>query len=236
MGGLFDCSIISARCDDVLLKTVTLGITDQDDRKHIHLFRIPSRQCRNGYGLFRTTRLTDKADGSLRLTVLEKQLFQAIELPIACLAFGIIDSCHEIGFGSRPNPSFDHLPRGHQIGQRNHTEIVPNGSSQQRGRLLKGTNPGQYFDLHPTVGSPFHLIDQRGHSIDTCITGTDHAHLSALLRIGECLFGPCLFPFHACIDTKGIGSHQRTDELKIIAVANHHISRLKHLTYGWCDL
>ena len=53
------------------------------------------------------------------------------------MRLGIVDSRYEITYSSSLDTALDDLPRGHEVAQGDDTEVVANGSTQQRGCLLE---------------------------------------------------------------------------------------------------
>ena len=100
-----------------ILTKETLGITNQQHCKHINLLRIQFFQCASMHFLFRPSCLTNIADRRLSTTLLQKYLFQPIQLPIPAMTLRIINGCYEISHCCSPNSSFNQIPRCHQIRQ-----------------------------------------------------------------------------------------------------------------------
>ena len=65
-----------------------------------------------------------------------------MQLPVASLALGVIDGGHEVGIRCGLDAALDTLPRGHQVGEGDDTEIVSDGCAQQGGCLLECTDTG----------------------------------------------------------------------------------------------
>ena len=116
--------IISAGSNQVTVPFIRLRVTYQHNRKHIHLLWVKVGQCRDADHLFLTPCLTDIAHRSIRLTLLHENLFQAMQLPVPALALRVVDRRHKIGRCRRPDALLNLLPRGEQVGQGNHAEIM----------------------------------------------------------------------------------------------------------------
>ena len=116
--------IITTWSNHLILIKIGLRITQQNDGKHIHIFRIKCFQSSNMYRFFLPSCLSDKADRCMRIPFLQENFLQPIELPVASFTFRIIDSRNKISRCSCLNPLFYLFPRRHQIRKRNDTEIM----------------------------------------------------------------------------------------------------------------
>ena len=220
--------IISAWRDERSLPLIGLGVTDDDDGKHVHIFGVEVLQRGDVYFLFGSACLADVAHGCLgRAVFLQEDFLQAVELPVAAFTFGVVDSRHEICLGSSPDALLDAFPGSHQVAQGDDTEIMSYRSAQQGGRLLESADAWQRYDLDCTVPLALHLVDERRHAVDTCIARTDDADGLALFGQFKGLFGPCAFSLHARIHALGAAVQVGVDKLEVIFVAYHYISFLQ---------
>ncbi len=98
-------------------REIRLGIADDDNREHVHLFGIKFFQRGSLHYLFLASRLPYISHGGVGRTMLQKYFLESIQLPIPPFALRVIDGRHEIGRRCRFNPFFNLLPRCHQIRQ-----------------------------------------------------------------------------------------------------------------------
>ena len=229
-------TIIATRRNQFAVSDIGLGITNNDDSKHIHIFRVESAEGSEFYHLIIATSLTNIAYRSFWRTMLQEYLLQTVELPIAPMRFGIIDGCNEIANSSCHYTTFYHLPRCHQVAHRDDTHIVANRSTQQRGSLLEGRYAWQRCNLD--IGTTFatHLVDQRSHTVDACIARRDDYHRLTLFSQFESLLGTLAFFLHAGVDTLTTSLDIRHDKLEVILIAHYHIGLTYCFEYCWCDI
>ena len=112
---LFLITIIAARSNHFTFIDIRLGVTNQYNGKHIHLLWIESAKGCYFNFLLLTPCLTDIAHRSVSSTFLQEKLLQAIELPIAAVRLGIIDSRDKIANSGGLNSTFNHFPRCHKV-------------------------------------------------------------------------------------------------------------------------
>ena len=191
--------------------------------------------------LFLPPCLTYKAYRSILRTPFQEDFLQAVKLPVAPIALGIIDGCDEIGLCRSHNTLFNLCPRRHQIRERNHTEVMSHGSTKKWCRLLESTNPRQRNNLHSplyTLNSPLfrHFVNQRSHTIDACITTWNDDHILPLFCQFKSLQGTVTFTFHTRINTGTTFTDILLDELEIVFIANNHVSLFDRLQNSRCDI
>ena len=232
----YHLTVITTRCNQLAIRDIRLGITNNDDSKHIHIFRVESAEGSEFYHLIIATSLTNIAYRSIWRTMLQEYLLQTVELPIASMRFGIIDCCNEIANSSRHYTTFYHLPRCHQVAHRDDTHIVTNRSTQQRGCLLEGRYAWQRRNLD--IGTTFttHLVYQRSHTVDACIARRDDYYRFTLFSQFEGLLGTLAFFLHTCIDTLTTSLDIRHDKLEVILIAHYHIGLLYSLEHRGGDV
>ena len=147
-----------------------------------------------------------------------------MELPIPPLALGVVDCGYEVRLGSCYDAFLYLLPRGHEVGEGDDAEVVPNGSTQERSRFLEGTDPGEYSYLYRTIPIFFHLIDEGSHSVDAGIARTDHRNALPLLRLFEGNTGTLSLFFHPGVDTTSRGGEPGFNELEIVFIAYYYVA------------
>ena len=148
---------------------IGLRIADKNHGEHIHVLGVKLAKCRDFDFLLISTRLTDIAHWRIGRPLLQEQFHQSIELPVATVGFGVIDGSDEVAHGGCLDAALNHLPWGHQVAQRNDTQVMTDGSTQQRGGFLESRDAGHGFNLHIRTALSFHFIDERCHAIDAGI-------------------------------------------------------------------
>ena len=147
-----------------------------------------------------------------------------MELPIPPFAFGVVDCGNEVGLGSRYDAFLYLLPWGHEVGEGDNAEVMPNGSTQERSRFLEGTDTGEYLDLYPTIPIFFHLVDEGSHAVDTGIARTDNRNALPLLCLFEGNGGTLSLFFHPGVDTTSRGGEPGFNELEIVFIAYYYVA------------
>ena len=100
------------------LPVVALGIADQHHGEHVDLLGVELRQRRQRHLLLGTPCLPYVADGRIGRAVLGEDLNEAVELPIATLALGVVDGGDEVAIGSGLDAALDAQPGRHEVTQR----------------------------------------------------------------------------------------------------------------------
>ena len=142
-GFILPLAVIAARRDDVAVADIGLRVADEYHGEHVHLLGVKLTQCSHLDFLLIASSLTDIAHGRVGRALLQKQFHQAVQLPVAAIGLGIIDGSDEVAHGGSLDAALDHLPRGHQVAERNDAQVMADGSAQQRCCFLEGRNAGQ---------------------------------------------------------------------------------------------
>ena len=135
-------AVVAARCDDVAVADIGLGVADKNDGEHIHLLGVKLAERGHLDFLLVAARLTDIAHWRPGRALLQEQFQQSIELPVTAIGLGIIDGCDEIAHGGSLDAALNDFPRGHQVTQRDDAQVMADGSTKQRCRLLEGRDAG----------------------------------------------------------------------------------------------
>ena len=98
---------------------------------------------------------------------------------------------------------------------------------QQGCSLLESTDTRKGYDLNISGSFAGHLINERSHPIDAGITRRDDNNHLSLFGLHESLLCPLAFVFHSCINTLATFAEKRLHKLKIVSIANNHISLLQ---------
>ena len=219
-------------------EVVALRIADDHDREHVELLGI--ELCERGEldDLLLTARLTDVADGRVGAAVLGEDLQQAVDLPVAALALGVVDGGDEVACCGSLDALLDTKPRRHQVGERDDTQVMADGAAEQSSGLLEGADAREYLYLYLIRDAllAHHLIDQRRHAVDACIARGDDADGLALEGVAKGLFGALTLSLHPAVDTQGIGADIVLDKAEVILVSDDHIRGLHGLEYGGGDI
>ena len=217
-------SVVASRRDDGILSLVRLRVADKYYGKHINLFGVELCQ-RGAYNMFsRATGFSHIPYRCGRSTPLQKERFEPMELPIPPLALGVVDCGNEVRLGSCYDAFLYLLPRGHEVGEGDNAEVVPDGSTQERSRFLEGTDTGEDLDLYRTIPIFFHLIDEGSHAVDAGIARTDHRNALPLLRLFEGNTGTLSLFFHPGVDTTSRGGEPGFNELEIVFIAYYYVA------------
>ena len=230
--------IVATRGDEVPFEVVALRIADDHDGEHVELLGI--ELCERGEldDLLLTARLTDVADGRVGAAVLSEDLQQAVDLPVAALALGVVDGGDEVACCGSLDALLDTKPRRHQVGERDDTQVMADGAAEQSGGLLEGADAREYLylDLIRDALLAHHLIDQGRHAVDASVARGDDADGLALEGVAEGLFGALTLSLHPAVDTQGIGADIVLDKAEVILVSDDHIRGLHGLEYGGGDI
>ena len=122
--------IVATRGDEVPVEVVALRIADDHDGEHIKLLGIKLCECGELDDLLLTARLTDVADGRVGATVLGEDLQQAVDLPVAALALGVVDGGDEVARCGSLDALLDTKPRRHQVRERDDTQVMADGATE----------------------------------------------------------------------------------------------------------
>ena len=129
-----------------------------------------------------STCLAHKAHRCLRVTHLHKDLLQAVQLPVASLAFGIVDGNGEIRLGGAAEPLFNLFPGGQPVAQADDREIMGQGRPQHRAAGAGGGQAGHHFNFRGLF-LPSEFKAQCRHAIYPAVPGADHGHILPLFRL-----------------------------------------------------
>ena len=99
-------------------------------------------------------------------------------------------------------------------------------SAKQGRSFLESADARIRLDLDLASGFFLHLINQRSHTINAGVTGTDHTNRLSLVRISESLLGTSLLTFHTCIYTFRSLTKQVGDKTEIIFISYDDIRTL----------
>ena len=219
--------VIAAGGNHGAVPCVRLRIADDNHRKHVHFFGVECFEGGQMDFLFFSSGLPHVAHGGLRRTsFLQEQLLQAVELPVAAFAFGVVHGGDKVGRGCGDDAALYAFPRCEQVAQRNHAEVVSHRCPQQCRRLLEGADARQRFNFDLAVPFALHLVDERRHAIYSGIARADDAHSLALFGQLKGLFGTGTLAFHAGVHTYGLGTQIRGYKLEVVLVAYHCVGLL----------
>ena len=138
---------------------------------------------------------------------------------------GIVQAQAEIPPGCAAQPLLDNLPRGEQIRQGNHTEIMAQGRTQHGSSGQGRCDPRHHLDLHRGILRR-QLEQQPCHAIDTGVATTHHGYIFSLLGCFQCPAAAINLLLHG----GGVGlflREQRGNQLHIDRVAAQHLGLLQ---------
>src|SRR5215216_401342 len=153
-----------------------LRASDEDDRQHVHIFRVQGCEVGEDDLLPRAVGVLHYADRRIKWTVPEQDLLHFSELPVATLRPRVVERDHEVSLGRGPDPVLDRPPRRQQVGEADRTMVVSERRPEQRSRRLRSRYPRHYHNVHLLTRQ----LERRGcHRIDTRVTTRYQCHTSA---------------------------------------------------------
>src|SRR5919107_1466121 len=159
-----------------------LRASDEDDRQHVHIFRVQGCEVGEDDLLPRAVGILHYAHRRIKWTVPEQDLLHFSELPVATLRPRVVERDHEVSLGRGPDPVLDHPPRRQQVGEADRTMVVSERRPEQRSSRLRSRYPRHYHNVHVLVRQ---LQRRRRHRIDTHVTARYQCHAAARTGLAE---------------------------------------------------
>ncbi len=171
----------------------------------------------------------DPADGFRRF-LFQQHVARALQGVLPVPGSGVVQADGKITFRRAAQPRFDHVPVGQPVGQRDHAEVVPERSADQRCAGYRRRHTRDYDDLHARIF--FTQFQHRArHAVNAGVPAAYQRCAEPFRRPGQTVLTALHFSGHPG-GVKGLPGEKRLQQFHILRVAAENLRFLQRRTRG----